>query len=678
MTLRAPFARLLLILSIAVAPAFAGTNLDFNLSAAAIAKTCADAKASAEERVSKFSASPADKVTFDNSFIAFWEIMSDLGANTSIPQFLGHVSTQKDVREAGLACDTLVSQYVVDVFTQEGPYKVLKAYAAKAGALTGEDARLVEKTLQDFKRNGLELSGEKRAKVKEIKQKLVVLQNDFAKRIAEEKTTVAFSDAELAGLPEDFLARLAKDGDKKRVSLNYPDYFPFMENAKSPESRKSLQYAFDRQGGEENVKRLAEALKLRDEAAKLLGYPTHAAYVLDERMAKTPDAVFTFLKRVQSRLQEKAKAEMAEMIALKSKEEGAKSDGKINAWDWRYYKNQVKKAKYDVDQQKIKEYFPLDVVIPGMLKVYQNLLGLSFKEITPAGAWHEDVKLYEMTDASGGEPIGYFYMDLYPREGKYKHAAAFTLVQGRLQTNGKYLKPVSAIVANFDKPTKDKPSLLPHSGSSADVETIFHEFGHIMHQTLTKAKYERFSGTSVARDFVEAPSQMLENWVWKENVLKDLSGHYKDHSKKLPKDLLLKLLAAKNADSGMHYLRQNLLATADMTYHTQPDGDPTDTWARLAKEIALVPIIPGTYPEARVGHFMGGYDAGYYGYMWSKVYAQDMFSRFEKEGVLNVSVGRDYRTKILEVGSGRDESASLRDFLGREPNEDAFLKSIGL
>ncbi len=299
-----------------------------------------------------------------------------------------------------------------------------------------------------------------------------------------------------------------------------------------------------------------------------------------------------------------------------------------------------------MDQEKVREYFPADLVVEQLLNVYQKLLSVRFRQIPDGVSWHSDVKLYEITDAAGGPPIGYFYMDLFPREGKYSHAAAFNMVTARRMTDGTYQKPVSAIVANFDKPSADRPSLLNHD----EVETIFHEFGHIMHQTLTKAKYGRFSGSNVARDFVEAPSQMLENFVWDPVVLSSLSGHYKDHSKKLPKELLDKMLAARNADVGLINLRQLLFGIVDMAYHgAHPPSDTTGLYARVSKDVSLIPMSAGTHPEASFGHLMGGYDAGYYGYLWSKVYAQDMFSVFKRCGRHEPhAVGRRYRTEILE------------------------------
>jgi len=645
---------------------------DFNLNAEQVKKICRDAKARAEERLPAVAA--VANPTFYNTFVPFSDILSDLSDETAAPMFLGQVAADKAVRDAGLDCDTDISKYVVEVFTREGLYRAMKAAADRGEILQGEDARLVEKTLVDFKRSGMGLPPPDRDKLKELRQKLVELSNDFSKEVSETKDYALFTRAQMAGVPEDMLKRLAQEDGKYKVSLDYPDYFPFMQNAKDPEARRSLERKFNNRGGEPNKKRLAEILKLRDQAAKLLGYKNHAEYVLEERMAQTPQEVFQFLSALREKLYRKGRPELQLLLALKKAEEGPKSDGVLHAWDWRFYHNLLMKKKYQVDEEKIKEYFPTDLVIAQMLKVYQEVLGLRFTEVAPAHAWHPEVKEFEVSDSRTGVKIARFFMDLFPREGKYKHAAAFTLIQGRELPDGSYQKPASAIVANFDKPTPQRPSLIPHP----EVETLFHEFGHIMHQTLTRAKYQRFSGTSVAHDFVETPSQMFQNWVWKEDILNRISGHYKDRARKLPQGMIAKLVAAKQADSGLTYLRQNFFAAYDMTLHTAPEPpDTTALYGKMMKDISLIPMSDATMPETSFTHLMG-YDAGYYGYLWSEVYALDAFSRFAKEGLLSEKLGREFRRQVLEVGGSRDEGESLRAFLGREPNDEAFLRDIGL
>ena len=307
-----------------------------------------------------------------------------------------------------------------------------------------------------------------------------------------------------------------------------------------------------------------------------------------------------------------------------------------------------------------------------MFDVYSKILGVRFEEVKDASVWAPGVKLYRILNASDSALIAHFYTDFIPREGKYSHAAAFNLVTGRRLPDGSYVKPVSAIVANFTPPADGKPSLLTHD----EVETTFHEFGHIMHQTLTKAPYASLAGTRVARDFVEAPSQMLENWVWSPEILASLSGHYKDNSKKLPPELLKSMMEARDYNQGLFYTRQLYYALMDMAYHTtKGDFDTTKVQEKLHKEITGLDPVPGGHWEASFGHLMG-YDAGYYGYLWSEVYAQDMFTRFEKDGLLSDKVGADYRHVILESGNMQEAADLVTQFLGRKSTRDAFFKKL--
>ncbi len=666
---------LFLLSSTVSAAAFVPANtLRYDVTPQALMENCRSAQKRAASALEAVVRMPAVTRTFDNTPWALDRIVTDLSDETASDMFLKNVSVSSTVRDAGNDCETLITQFSVEMYAREDLYRALKEYAAKGETLAGEPKRLVDKEFLDFKRSGLGLSKERRQEVLDLRKKIVELQLLFSKNVNEYKDFALFSKEELDGMPEDFVSRLEKVDGKYKVTLDYPDYFPFMNNASNPASRRVLDVKFNNRAALQNVAIFKEVLGLRLKAARLLAYPTHAHYVLEDRMAKDPKTVAAFISRLRKKLKILGVDELETLKALKLVFEGRGSDGRINAWDWRYYDNQLKKTRYSVDSDKIKEYFPTDNVTERMLEVYQKLLGVKFRRIEDAALWHPDVKLYEITDAAGGGPIAYFYMDLFPREGKYKHAAAFPLISGRQLPDGRYQHPVAAIVANLNKPAPSRPSLLTHD----EVETFFHEFGHIMHQTLTKARYGRFSGSNVAQDFVEAPSQMLENWVWDAGILQSLSGHYKDHAIKLPKELLDKMIAAKNVDSGLHNLRQLLFCAIDQLYHGAPPDDTTVAYGQVMKDVFMIPMTEGTHPEAGFDHLMGGYDAGYYGYLWSKVYAQDMFSRFKAEGLLNPAAGRRYRTEILEKGASRDEMESIKIFLGREPNEDAFLESIGL
>src|SRR3989338_377883 len=312
----------------------------------------------------------------------------------------------------------------------------------------------------------------------------------------------------------------------------------------------------------------------------------------------------------------------------------------------------------------------MDTVVDGTMKVYQHVLGVKFNEISSPKTWHESVRLFQVNDAATNRRIGFFYLDLYSREGKYTHAAVAPLITGRDSEKGAYNEPVAAMMANFPKATADSPSLLPHD----EVQTFFHEFGHIVFGLLTKARYS--SNTSVPRDFVEAPSQMLENFVWEREVLDQISGHWKDPSKKIPENLYQKMLKARGFNKGLHYLGQASYAMGDMLLHMAVPVNTTILFNQIMEIVGLIPVQPGAHPEAGFGHIMGGYQSGYYGYLWSEVFADDIFTRFKKEGVLNPAVGMDYRKEIIEPGGARPAEESLRKFLGREPNSKAFKDKL--
>lgn len=611
--------------------------------------------------------------TFATGPLALEQALTELSEKLTPAIFLKYVSDNAEVREAAGRCESAVEQMRVEVFAREDLFQALKKAEAAGEKLAPEDAKLLSEFILSFKRNGLELSADKRKVFIEKRKKLVQLEADFGKELIEWNDWVEFAPADLEGVPQDVLKRLEKTADGKvKVTVKYPDYFPFMENAKNGEARKKMELKFSQKGGEKNLQRLNEALVLRDETAKMLGYANHAAYVLDDRMAKQPATVSKFLDRVASRLKERGQKDLQEMWEAKKADTGNPQAEPIQSWDWRYYDNLLKKQRHQIDTQLIKEYFPLDTVNAGMFEIYQTLLGVTFHADPSLPVWHKAVRGYRVK--RGDKTVAVFYMDLHPREGKYGHAAAFTLSQGYRKADGGYQIPVSSIVANFNPPSDGTPSLLEHN----EVETHFHEFGHIMHQVLTTAKHASLSGTSVKRDFVEAPSQMLENWVWQPQTLAKLSGHYKDPTKPLPKEQIDRLVAAKLLNVGTRYLRQVLLATLDLNYHTHPPKDSTDVYANLSKNILLIPIQKGSIPQAGFGHLMGGYDSGYYGYLWSEVYAQDMFTRFEKEGLLNTKTGQDYLHWILQPGGELEPMELLEKFLGRKPNEEAFYKSLGL
>ncbi len=621
-----------------------------------------------EEKLKLLVSVPGPRRDFGNTMLAFERATADFGEAVHIPSILAYISDNAELRQASQELELKVNQYSVDLMTREDVFSSLNEYSGKGEKLDPVDARLLEKTLRDFRRNGLGLAPRKKNRVKKLMKELIALELDFEKNLREVTDALELTADELKGLPEDYKARLKK-GEKGGwlVTLNYPDYVPFMQNAENADARRRLEAMFNDRCASVNIKLMEDALTLRRKIGKLLGYDTFADYVLDDRMAKNSATVLSFLARTRDRLRRKARRELRERLKLKG--DGART---LDAWETAYYNNLLKKTKYSIDHEKIKEYFPLETVLKGMLEVFGEVLGARF---APADlpTWHRDVRAYEVKNADGST-AAYFYMDLFPRDGKYKHAACFGVRSGRELPDGSYETPAAAIVANFSPPSGEMPPLLKFD----EVVTLFHEFGHVTHNIFTRARYATFSGTSVSRDFVEVPSQMLENWAYSPDVLRRISGHYRDLAEKLPDGTIKRLIDAKNMDSGLAYLRQIFFGLLDMKYHTARGRvDTTKVYEKLMKRIALVPMSPGTHPQASFGHLMGGYEAGYYSYLWSLVIAADLFGAFEAAGVMDPGTGARYRELILAPGRSYDEAGQVEKFLGRASTEDAFLRSIG-
>jgi len=637
----------------------------------------AETLAAADRIVAELVALPAGSRTFENTLLAIEDIGDLLEDAQGRYGFMSYVAEDEKVRAASDQLREALEKYEVELAFREDLYAAVAEYARSpaAEALAGEDRRLLDWTLRDYRRDGFDLPPERRQRVKEMKARLVELGLAFQRNIDAYQDAILISRDQLAGLPKAYIERLRteeRDGQTLyRVSLDYPELHPFLDNAESEELRRELLTKSFRKGGPDNVAVIEEAVAIRDEIAGILGYDSWAAYVLELRMAKTPAAVREFLTDLRTKVEPKRQRDMKGLTEAKAAHTGD-PEAEVQIWDWRFYHNYLLKTRYAVNDFEVARYFPLEAVLAGLFDVMQTLLGVRFEPIEPANAWHPDVKLFRLLDAADGREIAHFYMDLFPRANKYGHAAAFTLRGGRRLRDGSYQQPVSAIVANFTKPSSTQPSLLRHS----EVETLFHEFGHILHQTLTMAERLRFSGTRTERDFVEAPSQMLEHWVWRPEVLAGFSRHV-ETGEPLPKALLDSMIAAKNLDSGVFTTRQLYFGELDFAYHSAGGRKDTTAIAAELHSITGFAVPPDTYWQAGFGHLFG-YDAGYYGYKWSEVFADDMFTRFEAAGPLNADLGQELRRKVLEPGGAIDGDVLLREFLGRETNSDAFLKDIGL
>lgn len=620
-----------------------------------------------------------EDVKYENVLKVLADVECEYTAERYLLDFPQQVSVSKALRDASTEADRRLQAFDVEISMRQDVFDKLLILEKKQEKLQPEANRFLERLIKLGKRNGLHLPQDVQKEMKTLKSRMNDLCIQFNKNLNEENTVLEFTDEELEGLTDDFINSLAKSPDtgKRKVTLKYPHYFPIMRKAKNPETRRLLEHAYNTQCMEENTPILEELVSLRQKQAELLGFPTHASYITDLRMAKSAENVSKFLRELAEKLLPLWQEEKTYLLSLKEKEckeMGIPFDGNLYFWDLRYYTTLVEELKYAVDQSKLREYFPLPVVTKGLLNIYQELLGLKFKEIENPKIWHPDVQMFSVEDANDGNLLGYFFLDLFPREGKYNHAAMFELQPGCVLSDGTRQVSVAAMVANFTKPTSEKPSLLDHN----EVVTFFHEFGHVMHQICAQAEYAHFNGTNVERDFVEAPSQMLENWCWEPVPLQKMSAHYVDDSP-LPEDTLQALIKSRLANTGYHNLRQVIMGLFDHTIHTRGEADTKKIFGEIHDEMLGILPSKDTNFAAHFGHLAGGYDAQYYGYLWSEVFSMDMFySRFKDGNVMNSAVGKEYRNKILQPGGSKDADDMLKDFLGREPTQDAFLLSKGL
>ena len=623
--------------------------------------------------------------TFANTVLPLDEVRATLALVSGRYGFLSNVASDATLRSEARDLRRRLATYTNGITFREDVCAALCAYAEQpeAHALGSIERRYLDHVLRDFRRNGFDLGVEERVRVQALKERLITLGVEFRRNIDESDDALWLESEDLVGLSSSYVAGLEQrrvddaigSGTRYRVSLEYPEFYPFMDFAEREDLRQELFTLNQNKAAATNVAILEETIAVRDEIATTLGYASWAHYAIETRMAETPERVDAFLRDLEARVRVKAELDIAELTASKRAHTGDPA-ARLEIWDWRFYQQRVLKERYEVDSSVVAQYFPLDATLDGMFTVYQRLVGARFVEVADPHAWHPDVRLFEVHDADSGEQIGAFYLDLHPRPDKYGHAAAFTLRPGRLLPSGLYETGISAMVTNFTKPGPGTPSLLRHS----EVVTLFHEFGHIIHQVMTRAPYARFSGSSVQHDFVEAPSQMLQHWVWDAEVLAGFTRHVTT-DEPLPADLLARMVAAKHVASGLHYLRQLYFARLDMAYHAPSEGGArakdTDAIAAALHAITGFPFVEGTHFQAGFGHLFG-YDAGYYGYLWSQVYGDDMAARFAEDPAGDEVVGRHYRATILEVGGTQDGAELLHAFLGREPSMEPFLREIGL
>ncbi|KAG7195494.1 uncharacterized protein KQ657_003257 [Scheffersomyces spartinae] len=633
--------------------------------------------------------------TIENVFLPIAYHSNDTALLEHQITFYQHVSTSKELRDALTEAEQLLQEAGIEQNMRTDVYQVFnKLYqqVVDSTSLDPETKRYLDKINIFYIQNGLHLPEDKRNVVKDLKTKLSNLSTEFSKNLNEEKGSISFTANQLDGVPKDVIDQFkiqegGEDGKETlyQMTFKYPDIIPVLKYAKDQETRKTA-YLGDQNKALANAGILEEMIRLRFKLAKTLGYLTYADYALQERMAKNQENVLTFLNDLKSKLTSIGRIELNKLIEFKNKElesRGIPSQPAIYNWDNFYYNNLLLEKEYNVDHQKISEYFPMEKTIKKMFGFYEHLFDAKFVETTTSSStvWHEDVKQYAVfQDIAKGTPqfMGWLLLDLHPREGKYGHAANFTLGPGYFDEQGNRVTPVTSLVCNFTKPSSEKPSLLKHN----EVTTFFHELGHGVHNLLSVTKYSRFHGTRVERDFVETPSQMLEFWTWSKDELKNLSSHYKTNEP-LDDTTIDQLIRSKNVNKAIFNLNQLFYGLFDMTLHTVATEaelekvDLTKLWNELREQLTGIQRDNNdTKGYASFGHIAGGYQAGYYGYLYSQVFANDIYYTLFKKEPMNVDNGLRYRDAILRRGGSKDIMDCLTELLEREPNSDAFLEEL--
>jgi peptidyl-dipeptidase Dcp len=628
-----------------------------------------------------------EEPTFENTIVAIDNAGELLGKVAGVFYNLLSAETNEELEKIAEKISPKFSQFNNEIFLNEGLFKRVDAIYKQIDDinLNQEQKTLLKKTYKSFLDNGATLNGKDKERFKKINERLSILSLNFSNNVRKEtnKFMLEISDKkDLAGLPESAVEAAAMKAKSKKkegwvVDLTYPSFGPFMKYADNRSLREKLYKAYMTKAlhGDEldNRKNVEEIVSLRLEMAKLLGFQNYAEYVLEDRMAENSENVYNLLNNLKDSYKKAAFGDIKELQEFANKI-GFK--GKIQPWDFSYYSNKLKEEKYSLNDELLKPYFKLENVRKGAFDLATALYGITFKENKEIEVYHKDVTAYEVFDKDG-KFLAVFYTDYFPREGKRGGAWMNNFFEQSRQ-NGKDIRPHVVNVMNFTMPTESKPSLLTFS----EVTTLLHEFGHGLHGILANTTYEGLSGTNVDRDFVELPSQVMENFALEKEFLDKFAKHYKT-GELIPQKLVDKIIASNNYMKGYGCYRQLSFGYLDMAWHTLEEMPKDLDVEKFEKEawadVQLLPSIDGTSMSVAFGHiFAGGYAAGYYGYKWAEVLDADAFAVFKKHGIFNQKIARAFRTNILEKGGTENPMELYKKFKGAEPTIDALLARDGI
>jgi len=627
----------------------------------------------------------AEEPSFSNTLEALEFSGEKITRISSIFFNLNSAETNDEIQNIAQQVSPLLSEFANDITLNEALFKKIQTVYQNKDTLnlSQEETMLLDKNYKAFIRNGANLDEKGKAQLREIDKEKSKLSLQFGENVLAETNNfemIITDEKELGGLPEGVMEAARMLAEEKKIegwifTLDYPSYIPFMTYADNRELRERMARAFGSRGMKndqyDNQEIVLKIVNLRFQRAKLLGYPSHAHYVLEERMAEEPEKVMSFLGKLLKKAKPAAVKEFEKIQDL------AKKDGieELQKWDGAYYSEKLKKALFDLDDEQLKPFFQLDYVIKGVFDIAEKLYDLHFEEIQEIDKYHTEVKTYKVTDQKGNF-IALLYTDFFPRKGK-RNGAWMTSYKGQWNKDGVNSRPHISIVCNFTKPTSTKPSLLTFN----EVTTLFHEFGHALHGMLADTRYPNLSGTHVYWDFVELPSQILENWCYEKEALSLFARHYQN-DELIPMDLVQKIKDSSNFMEGMATLRQISFGMLDMAYHAK-DPSAIVNIKNFEKEAfgdtQLYPDVENNCMSTAFSHiFQGGYSAGYYSYKWAEVLDADAFEAFREKGIFDKETAKKFKENVLSKGGTEKPMELYKKFRGKEPNPDALLKRAGL
>jgi thimet oligopeptidase len=619
---------------------------------AALSAACSANLASAQAAVKRLEAQPAGP-----RWLARYDDINALAEDLAGPVYLlSNVHPEQALRDASEACELRWQDFFSTLSQNEALYRT----ALRLKPRDAIDREFLKQTLEGFEDAGVGLAPPQRQRAKQLQDRIVELGQQFERNIRDDNVKLAFTEAELRGVPEG-VWKNAKRDDQGRylLGLDYPTSMPVLQNAVDGSARERMWRAKQNEGGAANLKLLAEIGQLRREYAQLFGFKSYADFVLRRRMAENTANATRFLDEIKAAVSEREKRELDELREAKARELGEPVAGvKLERWDTAYYSERVKRERYSVDQEAFRPYFPPQESLAFVMRVVEKMMGVRYERVPGVKLWHPDAQAFVAIDVRTRKPLATLYVDAYPREGKYNHAAVWPIRSAATRLKR---APQAALVVNFDR----------KGLNLEEMETLLHEFGHAIHNNLNAARHS--SSSSVLRDFVEAPSQMLEDWMYDPKVLA-LMREVCASCQPVPADLVSKAKVADRYGKGARYARQRLYAAFDLALHDADAAEPMALWERMERETVLGHVA-GTMFPAGFAHVATNYAAGYYGYLWSEVVAADLRTAFDADK-LDPTVGRRYRDTVLANGSQRPPQQLLREFLGRPSNSRAFYEEL--